>query len=98
MENIVEGGPGSWSTDSLTTAQALLLTITSRDFVVSLVITNNAPCYIEDVTTRLQTEVKIITEASSEVSCVKEALQVVCNNMDDHYTEWFQQQNNRVRL
>ncbi|KAG7169009.1 putative 52 kDa repressor of the inhibitor of the protein kinase-like 20 [Homarus americanus] len=89
MEDIVEGGPGSWSTDSPTDAQVLLLVITSTDFFVSLLITNNALGYLKGVTTSLQAQAKVIVEASREVNCVKAAQQDVRNNMDDHNIEWF---------
>ncbi|KAG7169847.1 putative 52 kDa repressor of the inhibitor of the protein kinase-like 16 [Homarus americanus] len=85
MEEQVEGGPGSWSTE--TDAQALPLAITSTDFIVSLVITNNALGYLKGVTTSLQAQAKDVDEVSREVNCVKAALQDVRNNMDDHYTE-----------
>ncbi|KAG7154128.1 52 kDa repressor of the inhibitor of the protein kinase-like 11, partial [Homarus americanus] len=84
LEKIVEDGPAIWSTDSLTDAQTLLLAITSTDFIVSLVITNNALGYLKGVTTSLQAEAKDIVEAISEVNYLKAALQDVRNNMDDH--------------
>ena len=63
-----------WSTDSLTDAQTLLLAITSTNFTVSLVITNNALEYLKGVITSLQAEAKDIVEASSEVNHLKASL------------------------
>jgi len=91
MEDIVESGAANWSTDSLTDAKGLLLAITSTDFIMSLVITNSALCYLKGLTTSLQAEAKDIVEASNEISCVKESLQDVRNNIDDHYSQWFRQ-------
>ncbi|KAG7177024.1 putative 52 kDa repressor of the inhibitor of the protein kinase-like 17 [Homarus americanus] len=91
MEDIVQGDPGSWCTDSLTDAQALLLAITSTDFIVSLVITNNAIDYLKGVTTSHQAQAKDIVEANREVNGMKAALQDPRNNRDDHYTKWFRQ-------
>ena len=70
LEGICDEGSSEWSTDSLTDARGLPLTITTTDFLSALVITNSCISYLTALTSNLQAEAKDIIEATAEMDNV----------------------------
>ena len=89
LENISNDGAALWSSDSLTDARCLLLTITTTDFVSALVITHACLMYVQALTATLQAEAKDIVKAVSEIENVTAAIQSVRDNIDTYHTQWF---------
>ena len=88
MEDICGEGSSEWSTDALTDARALLLSITTTEFLSALVITNSCLSYLTALTSNLQAEAKDIMAAIAEIDNVQIALQSVRDNIDTHHDEW----------
>ena len=80
-----------WSTESLTDATALLLNITSTDFISALVITNHILGYTKAITTSLQAEAIDVVAAARQINTVTTTLQQVRDNIDRHHAEWYQE-------
>ena len=89
MEQICNQGPSQWSTDSLTDARALLLAITTTDFLSALVITTVLLGYLRPLTVSLQAEAKDIIAATREIDTVKATIQDLRDNIDVHHEEWY---------
>ncbi len=89
LENISNDGAALWSSDSLTDARCLLLTITTTDFVSAVVITHACLMYVQALTATLQAEAKDIVKAVSEIENVTAAIQSVRDNIDTYHTQWF---------
>ena len=89
LDIICTAGPSHWSTDALTDARGLLLSITAAYFICALVITNKYVGYLRALTCSLQTEAQDVVEAVSEIDVVVSALQDVRNNIDKPHDEWY---------
>ena len=89
MENISLEGSSKWTPDTITDASALLLAISTTDFLSALVITNACLKYLLGLTHSLQAEAKDIVEAVAEINHVKSALHDVRENIDSHNNQWF---------
>ena len=85
MDSISSEGSRKWSPDSLTDSCALLLAITTTDFLSALVISNACLKYLLALTRSLQAEAKDIIQAFSEINLVKAALSDVRDNIDIHH-------------
>ena len=91
MEKIGDAGPKNWSTDSLTDAKGLLLSMTSTDFICVLVVTNKCLGYISALTSSLQAEAKDVVVAVKQVKNVVTILNDLRNKVNDHLAEWFEE-------
>ena len=89
IDTVCTEGPREWYIDSVTDARALLLAISTTDFLSALVITNACLAYLRALTSSLQAEAKDIVEATSEVSTVKASLQGIRDNIDRHHDDWY---------
>ncbi len=89
MEEISSQSSTVWSTDSVTDARALLLAMSTTDFIAALVIMNSCMGYLRALTCSLQAEAKDVIEAVDEIHTVQRALQSVRNEVDSHHNEWF---------
>lgn len=91
MESICEAGPRYWSTDSVTDAKGLLLSITASDFISALVVTNKCLGYLRALTCSLQAEAKDVVQAVGEIDVVIASLNDVRTNIDAHHGNWFEE-------
>lgn len=89
LENICNGGPGSWSADSLTDARGLQLAIITTEFVSALVVTDSCLKYIQALTLSLQAETKDIVAAVREIDTVIATVQDVRDNIDTYHSRRF---------
>ncbi len=79
----------NWSTDVLTDLRSLLLAITSPEFAASLVVTHQTLSYTTSITCILQAEISDIMEAVDDINTLRDGLQRVRDNVDDHHRDWF---------
>ena len=77
-----------WSTDSLTDARSLLLAITCPEFIASLVITQRVLSYTTGITRSLQAQSRDIIEAVDHIDTLRNTLQSVRDNVDEHHRNW----------
>ena len=91
LENISSAGSNQWSTESSTDSKALLLSITSSDFICALVITSRCLAYTKALTISLQAEAGDVVTATHEICTVKSTLQDVRDNIDTYHSAWFEE-------
>ena len=89
MEQLCNQGPSQWSTDFLTDTRALLLAITTTDFLSALVITSVLLWYLRPLTVPLQAQAKDIVATTREIDTVKATIQDLQDNIDVHHEEWY---------
>ena len=89
METITSEGLREWSSDSVTDATTLLLSISTTEFLSALVIITVCLQHLIGLTRSLQAEAKDIVQAVSEIKSVMATLQDVRNNVEEHHGRWF---------
>ncbi len=90
FESICTDGPRMWSSDSITDARCLQLSITTTEFICAQVITNVCLKYVHALTLSLQTEAKDLIAAINDVDTVISTLENVRENIETYHSCWFQ--------
>ena len=89
FETICCDGSTLWSSDSLTDARTLQLSIATTEFLSALVITKSCLSNLQGLTSSLQSETKDIVTAVREVDIVTATLRNIRGSIDSHHCKWW---------